>query len=210
VPKRRRWPLILLALVLIGGLATCCGCGALWHFLPHIFIAAFTEEQPLTAPSTPSNPFIGDALEARFAAGGPVAITAEELVQLVDPGGDEHIDAFWVEIRPDDTVEVTLSVRLDEDDRWFNLHGSGSFEMDHGWFTHMGIDNLVAAGWDLGQYTAHQELAQQANQSLANQRSQDPNMAAAIDEIERLWVADGALHIQLAEGGYERFKALRK
>ncbi|MFH1469939.1 MAG: hypothetical protein ABIO70_36480 [Pseudomonadota bacterium] len=210
MPKRRRWPLILLVLVLLGGLATCCGCAGLWHFFPDILIAAFTENQPLTAPTVASDPLVEDRLEQRFAAGGPVVISAEELMQLVDPQGEEQIDAFWLEIHPDDSVEVTLSVRLDDEDLWFNVHGVGSFELEHGWFTHMAIDDLVAGGWDLGQYMTRQELAQQANQSLANQRAQDPDMAAALDEVEHLWVEGGVLYVELAEGGYERFKALRR
>lgn len=210
MPKRRRWPLIVLVVFLLGFLACCCGCAGIWHFLPEIMVAAFTEGQPLTAPTVPPDPTIADRVQARFEAGGPVTITAEELVQLVDPSSEEQIDAFWIEIHPDDSAEIILSVGIDDQDKWFNLHSIFSFEMEHGWFTHFTVDDLVAGGWDLGQYMAHQELAQQANQSMANQRAQDPQVAATLDEVEHLWFEDGAMHVTLAEGGWERVRALKQ
>jgi hypothetical protein len=207
--KNRRWLLLILALMVLTSMACCCGCAGFWHFLPDMLVAAFTEEGPLKAPVVDPDPDVAVRLERAFSAGGEVVVTGEELVQLVAPWEEEELYAFWVQVHEDDTVELALSVHLADIDRFLNVQGRGGVEIAHGWFAHFTMDQLVVAGWDVGQYTRGQQLAEQANRSMADQRAQEPGLAEAMDQIERLWLEDGALHIQLEPGGYEVWKGMR-
>jgi len=206
--KNLRWVWILLVLALLSSLACCCGCAGLWHFLPDMLIAAFTEDSALKAPVVDPDPGAGPRLEGAFEAGGSVAITGEELVQLVEPWDDEEIYAFWVDVREDDNIEFVLSVYFDEVDRFVNLQTTFAIEMEHGWFTHLTVDELEISGWDVGQYVRGQELAEHANRSAADQRSQDPEVGRALDQIEHLWIADGAIRVELAEGGWQLWQGM--
>ncbi len=208
--KRGRWLLITLVLMVLLSMACCCGCAGFWHFLPQMAIAAFTEEGPLKTPVVDPDPGVGERLERAFQAGGPVRITGEEMVQLVEPWEDEELYALWVDVRPDDTVDFALSVHFDDIDRYLNLQMKGGFELEHGWFTDFTMEELQLGPWDIGQYTKGQQLADQANQSMANQRAQDPQVARSLDQIERVWIEDGAIWIELADGGWEELGRMRR
>ncbi len=208
--KNFRWVLVLLVLAMLGSLACCCGCAGLWHFLPDMLIAAFTEEGPLKAPVVDPDPTVGPRLERTLAAGEPVAITGEDFVQLVEPWEDEELYAFWVDVRPDDNVELALSVYIADIDRFLNIQAVGAMEIEHGWFTSFTCEEAELSGWELGQYVRGEQLAEHANRSAADQRSQDPQVAEMLDQIEHLWIADGAVHLQLAPGGWETWKRSRQ
>ena len=143
-------------------------------------------------------------------SGGPVRITGEEIVQLVEPWEEEDLYAFWVDVRPDDTVDFALSAHFPEIDRFLNLTAQAGFEMEHGWFTDFTVEELKLGDWDLGQYTRGQQLAENANQSMANQRSQDPDVARALDQIDHLWIEDGAIWVELAPDGWEELMRARQ
>ena len=204
--KGGRWLLILLVLVVLGSLACCCGCAGLWHFMPHMLVQTFTEDGPLKAPVVDPDPAVAPRLERAFEAGGPVAITGQEMVQLVEPWDDDEISTFWVDVDDEDRMEFALSVWFEEIDRFLNVQTTGTLEIEHGWFTDLTIDELEVSGWDLGQYVLGQQLAEHANRSAADQRAQDPHIADAMDQIDHLWIDDGALWIELAPGGWEAWE----
>ena len=208
--KNRRWLLILLVLFALGSLACCCGCAGLWHFLPDMLIAAFTEDGPLQAPVVDPDTSVGPRLERSLEQGGVVAITGEQFVQLVEPWENEEIYAFWIDVRPDDNVDFALSVSFPEIDRYLNIKATGAMEIEHGWFTDFTIGEAELSGWDLGQYVQGQQLAEHANRSAADQRAQDPQVGLAMDQIEHLWIADGAVQLELAPGGWEVWKAMER
>ncbi len=209
--KRRGRPLLIVLVLLVAlSMACCCGCAGFWHFLPDIFVAAFTEEGPLKAPVVDPDPEVGDRLERAFAAGGPVQVTGEEIVQLVEPWNEEELYAFWVDVRPDDTVDFALSVHFPEIDRFLNVQVQSGFEMERGWFTDFTVEEMKLGTWDLGQYVRGQQLAENANQSMANQRSQDPDVARALDQIDHLWLEDGALWVELAPDGWDELRRMRQ
>jgi hypothetical protein len=207
--KNRRWLLIMLVVAVLGSMACCCGCAGFWHFLPDMLVAAFTEEGPLKAPVVDPDPDVGPRLERAFADGEQVSVTGDELVQLVEPWEEEELYAFWVGVHPDDTVELALSVHIPDIDRFLNVQVRAGLAIEHGWFSHFVIDEMVVSGWDAGQYMRGEQLAEQANRSMADQRAQKPEVAMAMDQIEALWIADGAIHIQLEPGGYELIKGMR-
>ncbi len=208
--KNRRWMLIILVLLLLGSLASCCGCAGLWHFLPGMLARAFTQATPVTAPTVDPDPSVGPRLERALETGGAVAVSGQDLVQLVKPWEEEEIHTFWVDVGPDDRLAFTLSVYFDEIDRYFNIQAQGGMEIEHGWFTDFTVDELEISGWDLGQYVTGQQLAEHANRSAADQRAQDPDVALAMDQIEHLWLQDGALQIELAAGGWEAWQGMRR
>jgi hypothetical protein len=206
--KGSRILLIILALCVLGALASCCGCAGLWHFLPDMAIAAFTEDGPLKAPVVDPDPSVAPRLERALEAGGPVRLTGDDLVQLVEPWNEEDLFAFWVGVHGDDSVELDLSVWIEDIDRYLNLQVRGSCEIEHGWFTDFSVDQLEVSGWSFGQYMAGQQLAEHGNRSLADQRAQDPAVGLAMDQIEHLWVEDGAIHLELVPGGWDVWKAM--
>jgi hypothetical protein len=206
--KRKPWLLIVLVLMLLSSLACCCGCAGLWHFLPDILVQAFTEEGPLKAPVVDPDPDAAVRLERALEAGGTVRVTGEEIVQLVEPWEEEELYAFWLHVDEQDQLEFVLSAHIAELDRYVNVQARGACEIEHGWFTGFTMDQLVVSGWDIGGYMAGEQLAQHANRSMADQRAQDPNVGLAMDQIERLWLEDGAIAIELAPGGWEVWKEL--
>jgi len=205
--KNFRWMLLLLVLALLGSLACCCGCAGLWHFLPDMLIAAFTEDSALKVPVVDPDPGVAPRLERDLDAGGEVSISGAEIVQLVEPWNDDELDAFWVDVRDDD-LDLVLSVYFDDIDRFLNLHATFALEIEHGWFTDFTVDDLEISSWDLGQYFSGEQLAEHANRSAADQRAQDPQVGLALDQIEHLWLEDGVIKVQLAPGGWQAWKGM--
>jgi hypothetical protein len=197
---------LLLAVLVLGSLASCCGCAGLLHFLPDILARAFTEDSVLKAPVLDPDATVAPRIERALEAGGAVRVTGEDLVQLVEPWEEEELYAFWVEVNEDDEVELTLSVWFSEIDRYLNLQATWGMEIEHGWFTDFTVSELEISGWELGQYMRGQQLAEHANRSMADQRSQDPDVALVMDQIEHLWIQDGAIHLELAPGGWEAWQ----
>ncbi len=206
--KRLLWLWILLVLALMGSLAMCCGCGGLVYFLPDMLVQAFTESGPLKAPVTDPDPTVGPRLERAFEQGGTVRVTGEELVQLVEPWEEDEIYAFWIDVREDDNIDFALSVYFPELDRYLNLQTTGAFEIEHGWFTDFTCDTIELSGWDWSEYLWGQQLAEHANRSMADQRSQNPDVAPFMDQIDHLWIEDGAINIELAPGGWDVWESM--
>lgn len=68
---------------------------------------------------------------------------------------------------------LDLSVNMAEG-QWLNVHGAAAFTMEHGWFTDLRIDEARLSDWDLGPALVGQQLAQNANQSLARNAPRTP------------------------------------
>lgn len=209
---RGRFLLIVLVVLLVLSAACCCGGFFFLRSLPSILLDLVTEDQPLSLAEVPRKPNMDKKLGERFEAGGPVHITGEELVQLVDPQKSDVVDAFMVEIEGDKaTVDMSLHVEGEGlTEGYVNIHATGAATIEHGWFTHLVFDDLKVASYDLGQYIAGQDLSTNANQSLANSRADNPEAAVVLDEIEHLEFADGELVVELQEGGWERIQASQK
>lgn len=210
--KKKRGCLLplLLALFVLGGLASCCGCAGLWLFLPDMLVRAFTEEGALKAPVVNPDASVAPRIERALELGGRLSVTGEDLVQLVEPWEEDELYAFWVEVNPDDSVALDLSAYIEDVDRFINLEATWSMEVEHGWFTDFTVDECEISGWDLGQYIRGQQLAEHANRSMADQRSQDPDVGRFMDQIEHLWIADGAIHLELVEDGWEVWQRMNE
>lgn len=193
----------LVLLVVLATLSTCCGCGGIVLWGPSWLVGLFVEDMPLAVPESTGEPNISTELDQRFASGGEVTLTGRELSQLVLAEADEDLAAFWMDTQGDQ-LTLDLSVRTEDPDGYLNVHAVASGTIEHGWFSTVSMPELVISGWDLGQYTVAQDLAPNLNQ----QKGQNPEFGAVIDEIEYATVQDGAIHITLKDGGYERIKAM--
>lgn len=208
-----RWLLIAFACLLLATVICCCSGGVLLYMSPSLLLNAMVEDEPLTAPTIDARSGMKAKLVKRFKAGGVVTIPCSEMVEMVDPVGSEDIDVFWVECSGD-RAEVTFSVLLDDPDApaegYINIHAEGGLTMEHGWFTNLEIDTFDLGPWELGEYTAGQDMSADANRSLADQRSQDPQVGVALDQIERLEFVNGALEVELVEGGWDVLEGMQK
>jgi hypothetical protein len=208
--KKKRGCLLplILAIFVLGGLASCCGCAGLWYALPGMLAHAFTEEGALKAPVVDPDSSVAPRIERALETTGTLRVNGVELVQVVEPWEEEELYAFWVEVHPDDSVELALSVYIEDLDRFINLQTRGSCEIEHGWFTDFTVDEVEVSGWDLGQYMRGQQLAEHANRSVADQRSQDPQVGQFMDQIDHLWIADGTINLELVPGGWEVWQGM--
>lgn len=207
-----KWLLFAALALLLGTSAFCCGGVLMLDRLPGFLFGLVTEEQPLAVAEVPPDDGAEQRLVERFEAGGPVEITGAELVQLVDSAHDPSLVAFWVGIE-DGTATIDASFRPPDDtlpEGYVNLHAVGTMKVEQGWFTHVGVDELTLSTWDLGQYVRGQELAPNANQSLANERAKDPNVALAFDQIERLETEGDHIVIELTPDGWQNIRSARK
>jgi len=208
-----RWLLIAFSCMLLATVICCCSGAVLIYMSPSLLLNWIVEDEPLTAPTIESSPNIQAKLNKRFKAGGVVTVQCSELVELADPAGSEDIDVFWLECT-DDQADLTLSVHLDDPDApaqgYLNFRARGALTMEHGWFTHLELDILDVGPWELGEYMVGQEMSPDANRSLADQRAQDPKMGQALDQIERLEFTNGALEVELVEGGWEVLRGMGK
>ena len=205
-----RWILISVVCLLLAAMVCCCGGGILLYLSPSLVLAWFVDDAPLDLPAVASNPGISQEVAQRLASDGAVRLSARELMELADPANTRELEAFQV-ILADDHFDVAMSFVADEDnDGFVNLRAGGELTMEQGWFTHLSFDTLTVGPLDLGQYIPGQELAADANRSLADQRAEKADVGAMLDEIERLEVTGGALELTLAPGAFERIVAMQR
>lgn len=184
----------------------CCGCGgALSLLLPGMARSWLLEDHPLPGPTTEPDAAASaaTALQActAFAAGQEVHLTPDEVARWVVGDGSADLTVLRIGATGPQ-ASLDLSVATDDSPTlWFNLQMVGSLELDHGWFTSLRTDSIVISGHDLSAYVAGQDLAVQANQSLANQRAGNPDVGPALDSVEHVAIADGAFVIKLTPDG---------
>ncbi len=190
----------------------CCGCsGVLVAMMPSLAGNWILQDHPLPGPTTKPDPAASAATMVKactaFAAGEQVSLTPEELSRAALGSGSPSITVL--EVGADgDTARLALSVEVDDEGgaaRWFNLQMAGTFAVDHGWFTSLRTDTVQVADHDLSPYLRGQDLAVQANQSLANQRIQNPDIGDALDSVEHMEVKDGNFLVKLAPNGAAMF-----
>ena len=182
---------------LAGSCVLCCGGGVLsTFFAPDILLWMATTDHPIDVPATPFDEARQGETRARLYTEldqtGTTTITAEDMnVLLADPGDTRaHVGMVGDEL----TFDLTTPVEPGGDQH-VNVHVRTAFVMEGGWFTHLTVSEATLSDWDLGKYTAGQELAMNANQSLAQQRAKDPEMDELFAATERMAVADGKLLI---------------
>ena len=192
----RKWLLgcaVLLGLSFVG----CCCCGSLGlYFWKDIAVWAVTTDAPLDMPATPYDPAQQQAVQERIVseltATGATSISAAELNVLLSAEEDARAHVAMA----GDQLTVDFTVRLEPGvERYVNLHLASSFEIKDGWFTHLFIPELVVSDWDIGQYTVGNDLANDANQNLAKQKADAPELDALFSAIQAMTVRDGRLEV---------------
>lgn len=185
--------------LLVGGVVLCCGGGVLsTYFASDILLWMATSDQPIEVQATPYDEAKQLETRARLYKAldetGSTTITAEDLNVLVASPGDvrAHVSMAGEELTFD------FSTRLEPDsEQYINVHVRTAFVMEGGWFTHLTISEARLSDWDLGPYVAGQELAMNANQSLAKQRAEDPEMDAIFAATELVAVREGRLEVKM-------------
>lgn len=197
--------LIGCGVVAIGGSVLLCGgLVAVVAASPWLLVHLVAQDAPLDIPkvevSESERIAVGQRVCTELARQGSTQVSGDELTQLMLTGPDAP---QLVRIAADGEQAVfDLSVETEPGNgKWINVHGRGGMAMEHGWFVRFTMDELTIGGFDLGQYTAGQDLMAQANQNLAQQRAQNPEQYAAMDSIDRLSVEGGVFTMALAEGG---------
>ena len=198
--------------VLLGFLACCGGGLALLIGGPQLLIALVLDKEPMDVEVLAWSPAEVEALEDRLAVEmletRTIQLTGRELTQLVISGEDNDLEVFRIDI--DDQQRAVLDLSIDVDDakpRYLNIHGTGDFTIEYGWFTEMTVDEMDIGSFDLGQYITGQDLTDDANQNLAQQRVQDPNVAETLDMIELLTIEDGKFKLVMTQEGVDKLVA---
>lgn len=199
---------VALASVLLACIVCCCGGGLAVWMGPGAFVKWMIQPEPLTVQTVPQNPEAAANLAQRFSAGGEVSIEPRELVQLLTDEPDEDLAALWIDAQGD-TAALDLSILMKDATPagYLNLHMKTRFSMRRGWFDNLEFDELTVGPMDLGGFIKGQDLAQNVNQNLAQQRAQDPEMGEKLDRFELLTVRDGKFVVELAPGAWEEFTA---
>ncbi len=219
--KKGPWKSIFIGgclVVLLVSVLVCCGGGiaalALGpDALVKLAINVFVDDAPLPAPTARWDEAEVEALADRLTVGldeeRTITLTDEEFSQLVLGGVDDpQLTVFHVTVDENEKVSADISYQLDPaQQQWVNMHMVGTMEMEDGWFTEFTVDEWTIGSFDLGQYMAGQDLTADANQNLAQQKAQDPDVQQATDMVEYLGIEDGKIKLTLTEEGIEELRA---
>ena len=206
--SRTRWLTGCLGCLGLLALLCCCGGGIATWQMPAIFVALFTDDAPLPIQGVTPDPVRAAQVKAgvcgALAREGQTSIAAEDLALLALGEGNRDISA----LRMDPSGEGLLfQAAFDTQGKGYvNVIFGGSFALERGWFTDVRIDHANLSSWDLAPYMRGQQLAQNANQSLANQKSQDPSLQGELDRFEKVWTEGGTLHLKMAPGGLDGWR----
>lgn len=192
----------------------CCGCGGLGVvFAPNLLVAAFAwfllEDAPLGPPPVPLDAATREQVIAKACgdlwAGTPTKIDPALLTGALAYGAGPEI--AHLSITPvGDGWSMAVSIRPEGDTRYINLSGTGTFVMEHGWFTDARLDAVRLAGFDLGVYVQGQQIAENMNQSLANQRAKSPEIAPVLESFDRISTPGGQLELVPGPGAAENLE----
>lgn len=201
--------LIALLVAVFGGVVVVAIAAAVVVVMgPTWFLEAATEPAPLTSSHEAStDPPL--AIRQRLADGlqgetRTARLTGPEITTVLrDQMGSMGQGGVTI---ADGVATIDLSFDLTEpgaQPMWFNLHARGSLTMEKGWCTAASIEELDVSGWELGPMVAGEEaqLVRSLNQSLANQRAEDPEIGDKLDAIERFTVEGDAVVLTVTPEG---------
>jgi len=194
--------LVLLILLCV---VVCCGGGALLFVAgPGMLAGLVVSDEPLDVQTIKWDEARVEVLAERVAQDAAddrsIELTAEELTQFVLSEADEAIVAFRIDIDDSDRAVFDLSIQPDlSQPQYINLHAVSGFTIEDAWFTHFQVDELAVGRFDVGKYVAGQELKDNVNQSLAQQRVQDPDIGKTFDMIEYLGIEEDRFVLTLSE-----------
>lgn len=187
----------------MGLLAVLCCCGGIItvRFFPDFLLGYVLADTPLPGPTTEAKPVIG-ALEQGatcllLATTGEAPVSPEAVARWLAEDAEADLTVLRVNASGDEAA-LDLSVATDDSPpRYFNLQLQGSFTMTKGWFTDLRVSRLIVRDHDWSSYMIGQQLTQQGNQSLANERAKNPDLAELLDGVNKLTVQDGSFVIGL-------------
>ena len=199
---------ILIGCGLVGVLSAllcCCGGGALITFAPNMMLSYFLEDQPLPGATTAAMPLVAASAKERactaLAAGEQITLSPDDVSVMALGGGSPDVAVLRIGAEGDRaTMDFSLA-NAEEPPRYFNLHTRGAFKIEKGWFTDLKLDEFILSGHDWSAFVAGQQMATNANQSLANERAQNPDLGAVLDSTEYVAVEGGAFAVRLQPDG---------
>ncbi len=199
-------------LILLSLLACCGGIGAVFLIGPGMLVGLVVQDEPLPVQVVKWDEarveHIEDRLAQEMLTDRTIELTGEELTQLIISGDTGQMVAFRIDIDDQGRADMDMSIQLDPTQpQYLNIHTVGDFTIEDGWFTDFTVDEIDIGKFDLGQYLAGQQLKDDVNQSLAQQRVQDPQVAQTFDWIELLTIEDGQIILTLTEEGVQQLQA---
>jgi hypothetical protein len=202
-----------LGLLILLSLLACCGGGAALFLVgPGLLVGLVVSDEPLPVQVVKWDEgrveMFEDQLATEMLSDRTIELTGDELTQLVISEDTGQLVAFRIDIDDQERGVLDMSVQLDPSQpQYFNMHAVGDFEIEDGWFTEFTVDTLDIGKFDIGQYVAGQQLKDNVNQSLAQQRVQDPEVGQAFDMIELLTIEDGQFVLTLTDEGVTQLQA---
>ncbi len=202
-----------LGLLILLSLLACCGGGAaLFLFGPGLLVGLVVSDEPLPVQVVKWDEgrveMLEDQLATQMLTDRTIELTGDELTQLVISEDTGQMVAFRIDIDDQGRGVMDVSLQLEPSQpQYLNLHTVGDFEIEDGWFTDFTVDTLDIGKFDVGQYVAGQQLKDNVNQSLAQQRVQDPEVGQAFDMIELLTIENGQFVLTLTDEGVAQLQA---
>lgn len=206
----------LLGAVVVGsiGVIGCCGCSGVGVLVaPNFFIAMaawmMLEDAPLGPPPVALDAATREAVVAQACgdlwAGRATKLDPTQMAGVLAFGAGPEVQ--HLAIRPTaDGWDMALSVQTEPGADYLNFSGTGAFTMERGWFTDARIDAVSMAGWHFDEYVKGQQLATNMNQSLANQRADNPALGPLLDSFEKISTAGGQLELVPGPGTAEQLE----
>jgi len=201
-----------LVLLILLSVVVCCGGGALLFIAGPGMLAGFVvSDEPLDVHTVKWDEARVEALAEEVGRDAvddrTIELSGEELTQFVLAEAEEELVAFRIDIDDSERAVFDLSLQPDmSQPQYVNLHAIAEFTIEDGWFTHFQVDELSVGKFDVGQYMAGQELKDNVNQSLAQQRVQDPDVGKTFDMVEYLGVENGRFVLKLSEEGLQQLQ----
>lgn len=201
--------LVLLILLCV---VVCCGGGALLFIAgPGMLAGLVVSDEPLDVQTVKWDEERVDQLAERVNRDATddrtIELSGGELTQFVLSEAEEELVAFRIDIDDQDRASFDVSLQPDmSQPQYINLHAVAGFAIEDGWFTHFQVDELQVGKFDVGKYVAGQELKDNVNQSLAQQRVQDPDVGKTFDMLEYLGIEDGQFVLTLSEEGLQQLQ----
>lgn len=186
-------------------LLCCCGGGVLTTFGPDMMLSYFLEDAPLPGGTTAAMPLVAASAKERacaaLAVGEQVVLSPSDASVMLMGGGLPEVAVLRIAAEGEKaTLDLSFAV-TEESTRYVNVHTRGGFKIEKGWFTDLKLDEFILSGHDWSEYVRDQQMASSANQSMANQRVQNPEIGALLDSTEYLAVEGGAFAVRLQPDG---------
>lgn len=197
--------------VCLAAIVVCCGglcLGAAWA--PDLLLGLVADDRPAQVAPAPMSSDSAAVLLGRLADDleddDRAALSIAEVNALIAANRPEGLAHGQVVAEPDGTLAVDVSLEA-APGQFVNVHAAGDFTMEQGWFTDLSFDALSVGPYDLGPYIAGQDMAPNANESLAQQRAQEPDVERLMRGVVELDYRDGTFVIELTDDAQQ---ALRK